>query len=298
MLIRIIALSITMICTSVVSGAIGETRIALVIGNTDYSNYRKLPNAANDADAMEQALGGVGFKVKKIVDGDKRRMDKVISDFSRELNNPNTVGLFYFAGHGFQIGGMNYLVPIDAEMKSKEDALKQTINLTDLLDKIEISSHLDGRVNLILLDACRDNLIRDLTSDQTGLAPMDAPTGTLISFSTSPGEGAADGQSKNSPYVEGLQKVIASPGVKIEDTFKATRRYVINATKNLGKPQRPWESTSLIGDFYFVPLARKSERNHIELQKTVDGREIRTPTDGLRLELPEVWPPAPRSKKD
>src|SRR5260221_7805748 len=174
-----------------------ENRIALVIGNAGYKSAPSLKNPANDASAMAKALEDLGFEVVSLTNGDRLSMVRALGEFSRKLK-PDGVGLFFYAGHGIQVRGANYLVPVDADIKGEYDATLLSINVADVL---RIMDEASGRLNLVILDACRDNPYqRQLRTPVTGLAPVDAPRGTLVAYATAPGKTAADGESSNGPF--------------------------------------------------------------------------------------------------
>ena len=220
-------------------------RAALVIGNSEYP-FGKLINPRNDAKLMASTLKQVGFEVTTVLDADRQTMQKALLDFSRAIRDTDTVGLFYYAGHGAQTGGENYLIPIDADIKAESELKLFGINVDEFVATLERAN---GRINIVILDSCRNNPFGSGTrSLSRGLAPIDAPTGTFIAYSTSPGQVALDGEGENSPYASALAKSIAAPGTSIEQAFKLARRDVLAATD---KAQTPWETSSLTGDFYF-----------------------------------------------
>lgn len=221
--------------------------IALIIGNSDYQNGTKLQNAVNDANDVATALENLGFTVIKHLDCEIQDLDRAVSSFQDGLNS-NDVGLFYFAGHGIQIEGQNYITAIDSGFID-ESAVKYTSYPLNRL--IEAMDSCSNKTNLIILDACRDNPCERAWTRSTranSLAPMFAPKGTLIAYSTSPGETASDGVGNNGAYTESLLKHINKPDIAIEDVFKKVRNSLSVVTK--GK-QTSWEHTSLTGDFYF-----------------------------------------------
>lgn len=240
---------------------LAETRIALVIGNGDYQSGSKLDNPVNDANLMTKTLRGAGFQVTRVVDADRFQMRKAMLDYSRQLTNSNTIGVFYYAGHGMQVDGQNYLLPIDASPARKDELSLHGVALSEFLRTLNSVSGSDGRLNVVILDACRNNpFARGWRSANRGLATVDAPSGTLIAFATAPGDVAADGDGVNSPYTLALAQMIKKPGLAIEQTFKGARNLVWEWTKQSGKAQIPWESTSLRGDFYFTPH-KKTKKN-------------------------------------
>lgn len=224
-------------------------RFALVIGNGGYETA-SLANPPNDAALTTAALRDAGFAVTTVVDANQIEMKQRIRAFSQTVRSagPDAVAAFYYAGHGVQVDGKNYLIPVDATISAKPDLEYETIEAQWVLDMIGASG---AGLSIIILDACRDDPFRSFTRSHTrGLARMDAPRGALLSYSTAPGDVAADGAANNSPFTEALARAIRTPGLKIEETFKQVRREVLDAT---GDRQLPWESTSLTGDFYFTP---------------------------------------------
>ncbi|MEM6934232.1 MAG: SUMF1/EgtB/PvdO family nonheme iron enzyme [Pseudomonadota bacterium] len=229
------------------SFASASERVALVIGNGAYA-FGPLDNAANDARLMTQSLEQTGFSVSLLLDADERAMKTAIRTFADRLqsSSPDTVALFYFAGHGVQLNGRNYLIPTKAEVRSAADVEFASIEAQWVLDLIGESRK---NLSIVILDACRNNPFPSIArSAPRGLARMDAPRGSLLAFSTAPGAVALDGLSNNSPYTSALARKILEPGLKIEEVFKEVRREVLTTTKD---QQVPWESSSLIGDFYF-----------------------------------------------
>ncbi len=233
------------------TAARAEARIALVIGNSHYgSDLGTLPNPANDAKLMSATLKDLGFQVRTVIDGDQRMMKRAISDFGGDLTaaGQDAVGLFFYAGHGVQIAGNNYLVPVKADIRREADAEIEAVDADWVLKQMQFAGN---QVNIVILDACRNNpLSRSTRSAEVGLAKMDAPTGSFIAYSTAPGDVAADGSGKNSPYTTALAAAMRQPGMALEETFRSVRVRVMADT---GKHQVPWESSSLTGAFYFVP---------------------------------------------
>lgn len=232
-------------------GAASQTsqRLALVIGNSAYQ-VAPLLNPANDARAMAQLLREAGFTVMLHIDVDHRGMLGAVRDFGNRLRQGG-VGLFYFAGHGMQIKGRNYLIPVGADIQREDEIAYAALDAQAVLDKMESAGN---GANLMLLDACRNNpFARSFRSSAQGLAHMEAPVGTLVAFATSPGAVASDGQGGNGLYTQHLLAAMRKPGVKVEDIFKQVRAGVRRDSK--GK-QIPWEATSLEGDLYFFePVA-------------------------------------------
>jgi hypothetical protein len=219
---------------------------ALVLGNGAYPK-NELANATNDAEDMSEKLSDFGFSVIKLKDATKKSIDESVNSFRDNLNS-NDIGLFYFAGHGMQIEGENYITAVDSNFKSEIDAKYSSYPLNKIIEIMERSKN---KTNIIILDACRNNPYlkawnRDPSLD--GLAPVYAPKGTIIAYSTSPGEVASDGSKSNGAYTEALLQHIAVPDVPIEDMFKRVRNSLSVVTKG---QQTSWEHTSLSGDFFF-----------------------------------------------
>jgi len=225
-----------------------QYRTALVIGNSKYKLAAELSNPINDATDIANSLRQLGFDVTLLKDADLRQMEHAIKNFNRNLRQGRT-GLFYFAGHGTQINGENYLIPIDARLEREQDVRYETLPLGKLLNVMEDASN---DVNIIILDACRNNPFdRKWRSLQRGLAPpTQTVKGTLIAYPTSPGKIALDGKGRNSPYTRALLQHMKTPNLDVEQMFKQVRADVLKDTR--GK-QTPWESSSLIGSFVFNP---------------------------------------------
>jgi hypothetical protein len=244
-------------------------RLALVIGNSAYQTT-SLKNPLNDAEDMAATLRNLGFKVILKRDADQRTMEDAIRYFGRQLRKGG-IGLFYFAGHGVQVGGRNYLMPVDARIESESDVKYEAVDAGRVLGKMEDA---ENQLNIVILDACRNNpYARAFRSDQSGLARMDAPTGSLIAYATAPGEVAADGPERNGVFTKHLIKHMMTPNLTIEQVLKRVR---INVARQTNGRQIPWESSSLMGDFYFNP-SKTSE--------TVQTSEVSSPADNERKTL-------------
>lgn len=226
---------------------VSQKRLALVIGNADYQFGGTLKNPLNDARAMKTALEKLGFTVLNCENCSQNDMKRKIDDFGSQLKNYD-VGLFFYAGHGVQVSGDNYLIPVDSKLEGERDVEFNCVKAARVLAKMEDAK---SKINLIILDACRDNPFERSWSrsvSSTGLAFMNAPSGSLIAYATSPGNTAADGKGQNGLYTSALLEYINQPDLQIEDLFKKVRQKVIQ--ESAGK-QTPWESTSLTKDFYF-----------------------------------------------
>lgn len=226
-----------------------EKRIALVIGNAEYKDA-PLTNPVNDAVDMSAALKQAGFEVSIFTDIDRKQMRQAIRDFGDNLRKAD-VGLFYFAGHGIQVKGRNYLVPLGADVHSADEVQDESIDASAVLRKMESAGN---AVNIVVLDACRNNpFARSFRSLERGLARMDGPVGSFIAYATAPGSVAADGNGRNGLYTQYLLEALGQPGLTIEQMFKRVRSGVTEATQG---QQIPWESSSLLGEFVFLPGAQ------------------------------------------
>jgi hypothetical protein len=240
-----------LLCAGLSSAAHAEKRVALVIGNSAYQSVPRLPNPDADAKLMSDTLLSLGFFVvggSAQVDLDKTRFDAVLQEFKTQLVGAD-VALFYYAGHGVETHGLNYLVPVDAHPQDEADVFSEMVSTSDILDQLEKSG---TRINLVLLDACRDNPFRDhgVRSNTGGLAQMPAPIGTLISFATQPRSVSLDGDGGHSPYTRALVQAMQKPGYGLFKTFNDVGLAVEKAT---GGQQLPWVSSSPIsGNFYFA----------------------------------------------
>lgn len=235
-----------------VAAASTGQRIALIIGNSNYVELSALQNPENDARAMAGALEALGFDVILKVDADRRGMARAIRDFGRQLTGAGTdsVGLFFYAGHGVQAGNTNYLMPLHAEVVGEADLEIEAVDANWVLRQMEEAGN---ALNIIILDACRNNPFRgSFRSADRGLARINAPTGSIVAYSAAPGQVAADGDGENSPYTAALIEAMQEPGIELSRVFRQVRVEVTAAT---GGDQTPWEEQSLTGDFFFVPEA-------------------------------------------
>jgi len=231
-----------------------EKRVALIIGNSNYHHIPPLANPQNDASAIGNSFKKLGFATEIKLNLSKSEMDQVIRQFSESLSGAN-VAVFYYAGHGIQVNGVNYLVPVDAALRTEIDLAFEVCDLGLVLRVMESSQ----RLNIVFLDACRDNpmsekLARSMGPGRSasvgrGLAPIKANAGTLISYATRDGDVASDGYDKNSPYTKALLKYLEQPGLEIHQLLRNVRNEVRLQTN--GK-QTPWEYGSLLNEFYFL----------------------------------------------
>ena len=226
-----------------------ERRVALVIGNAQYKSS-PLENSVNDATDIDQALKLFGFQTTFLRNASLGQMREATRRFADQLTNAD-VALIYFAGHGIESKNKNYMIPVNADLKFEYELADQAYDASAWLEMLEmIKSNNAERVNIVILDACRNNSLIGSRSLNRGLGRMDAPAGTFLSYSTAPGKVAADGSKgeRNSPFTKNLLKAIQQPGQPIEEVFKEVRR---NVTRETNGAQVPWESTSLTGFFSF-----------------------------------------------
>ena len=225
-----------------------EKRLALIIGNGLYEYGGILANPENDATDMASVLEHLGFEVIKYENTDQSTLKRAIDEFGYRLKLYDA-GLFFYAGHGIQAKGQNYLIPVDAHIQNESDVEFTCVDAGRILTRMEDANN---RINIIILDACRDNPFERSWTRSThgrGLAKMDAPKGSIIAYATEPGNTASDGSGRNGLYTEALLEEMQTPGIIIEKVFRQARTRVLEQS---GEKQTPWESTSLTGDFYFL----------------------------------------------
>lgn len=264
-------------------------RTALVIGNSDYAVARKLANPSNDATDMANSLRELGFDVVSGTNLNLKQMNDKVREFGDRLKANGGVGLFYYAGHGIQVNGRNYLVPVDAAIPREDEVDFNALNLDQILRKMATANN---GLNIVVLDACRNNPFARSWSrgeDEGGLAQISAPTGTFIAYATSPDRTASDGDGRNGLYTAELLKIMKQPNMKIEETFKEVRKSV---SKISGGKQIPWDSSSLSGDFYF----RQGQPNSTET-KIVAKTPAVTNAGETSSSKPEVQSSVPKSPK-
>jgi uncharacterized caspase-like protein len=251
-----------------------EQRLALVIGNAAYKNS-PLVNAVNDARLMEDALRQAGFTVLRAENASIREMRRLVRDFGDRLRSSGGVGLFYFAGHGVQVRGENYLVSTDSDIRNEDEVPDDSVSASLVLEKMVSAGN---RMNIVILDACRNNpfAVR-ARSASTGLAVLNAPSGSLVAYSTAPGSVASDGAGSNGLYTQHLARMIRQRGLPVEEVFKQVRVAVRKDSRNA---QTPWENTALVGQFYFLPPPAASAASAAQAA-TAD----RAAPDDTRLEL-------------
>ncbi|MBT1515111.1 caspase family protein [Bradyrhizobium sp. SRL28] len=269
-----------------------EQRVALVIGNSNYQTAPKLANPGNDAQSMAQLLNTAGFEVTQATDLARSEMVRVVQDFSAKVaeRGPGAVAMIYYAGHGVQVAGENYLLPVDAKISAPSDLDGNSLRLVDLMGTLE---SIQSRMRIVVLDACRNNPFPEVNDTGRGLAIVDAPNGSIVGYSTAPGMEAQDGDGNHSPYTSAFLNIAREPNLPIEQLFKRVRLEVNNTTK--GK-QTPWESSSLTSDFYFfgdtaVASGRAPDRRPImQAAANLPSRSVRQAYDYVLSEgSPEYY---------
>ena len=272
---RTVMLLLTVLIAPGLSAAQGK-RVALVIGNSEYKYTPRLENPRNDAIDMAATLKKLGFAVIEGQNLDKAAMDRTLRDFAEALGGAQA-GLFFYAGHGLQVGGQNYLVPIDARLTTASAIDFEMVRL----DLVHRTMERETTTNILIMDACRDNpLARNLAralGTRTiqigrGFAPVESGEGSLISFSTQPGNVALDGTGRNSPYTSALLKHISNPGDDLPTILINVRKDVMQTT---ARRQVPWEHSAMTAKFYFIP-PRPTEQQ-IELQFWISVKDSTSP---------------------
>jgi uncharacterized caspase-like protein len=249
--------SMILACCVANSAAGAELRIALVIGNSLYRDVAALPNPEKDANAMAAFLTKAGFDVTRANNLTLSDMRRTLRDFADKIAaaGPDAEVVLHYGGHGVQIDGENYLIPVDAHITRESDVPIAAVRLVDVMN---ILSSVPTRDLVVMLDSCRNNPFSAIGKTiGRGYAIVDAPRGSIISYATAPGTTALDGDGDHSPFTEALLKVAPTPGLPVEQAFKAVRLAVNKATDGV---QTPWESSSLISDFSFVPAPDSSAR--------------------------------------
>jgi uncharacterized caspase-like protein len=255
--------------------------VALVIGNSEYGpEIGKLKNPASDAKLMAETLKGLGFSVDLVLDADQKAMKRAVKSFGAKLREAGSeaTGLFYYAGHGVQVDGTNFLLPVDAEIAAEADVEIESIAADDVMTQMQSAGN---AVNLVFLDACRNNpLARTSRSATRGLARLDAPRGSFVGYSTAPGDVAADGDGANSPYALALVDELKTPGISIEEAHRNVRATVLAKS---GNTQTPWDSSSLTGPVVLAakaeapapqPVAQPAPQPQVQQQASVDKEAL------------------------
>jgi caspase domain-containing protein len=265
------------------TAARAETRLALVIGNSNYTTVNKLPNPVNDARSVADDLKTAGFDVTVTLDVTQVDMRRAIQNFAAKVakKGPDTIALVYYAGHGVQVDGENFLVPVDARIERESDIAIASVRLADLMSAL---AAVPSKMRIVILDACRNNPFA--TTKQTrGLAIVDAPSGSIVAYSTAPGTEATDGAGGHSPYTAAFIEVSKEPHLQIEQLFKQVRLKVNQATNG---QQTPWESSSLTANFWFMPSDEPAPPPNVAVASTAPNAQQ------ARLTRP-VAPTAPQA---
>ena len=252
----------------------GAPRIALVVGNGAYRSVLQLDNPVSDAHLMARTLEGEGFRVTLLVDADQAALTRGIAQFGRSLRNAGSeaTGLFYYAGHGVQSFGTNYLLPVDASLTDAADLSLVAVPAESVLRQMGSARN---RTNIVILDACRNNPFESIPDlNDNGLAEMKAPTGTFLAYSTGPGSVALDGADGHSPFTEALAAEMQVPGMPIEQVFKEVRVKVLKMSQG---GQTPWDTSSLTSPFAFVPVKARSAEEVAQTQLWDSVKATRDP---------------------
>ncbi len=269
-----------------------DQRVALVIGNSNYQTAPKLANPGNDAQSVAQLLNSAGFEVTQAIDLSRNEMVRAVQDFSDKIaaRGPGAVAMIYYAGHGVQLAGENYLLPVDAKISSPSDLDGNSLRLVDVMGTLE---SIPSRMRIVVLDACRNNPFPEINDAGRGLAIVDAPRGSIVGYSTAPGMEAQDGDGRHSPYTSAFLNSARTPNLPIEQLFKRIRLEVNNLTDGR---QTPWESSSLTSDFYFfgdtaVAASRTPDRSPVvRTASDLPSRSVRQAYDYVLSEgSPEYY---------
>ncbi|MGI9383406.1 MAG: caspase family protein [Methyloligellaceae bacterium] len=269
------------------AGASAEERFALVLGNSKYQAAPALPNPVRDAESVSDLLSNAGFEVSLALDFGRADMHRAVRDFAKKIvgKGKDTVVLVYFAGHGLQIDGENYLLPVDAKIERESDVALEGLRLADVMNVLDT---IPSKSRIVILDACRNNPFKQIDAKTgRGLAIVNAPAGTVVAYSTSPGTQAEDGAGTNSPFTSALVEAAQEKGAAIETVFQNVRLAVHKATKGR---QTPWEVTALTEPFAFFPGAAgekaepKPEKSEDTWRKELKSRSPKEAYDVVVLE--------------
>ena len=270
--LRLIRLLTAVITAAAISWAAhAQDRVALVVGNSKYVSANGVPNAVNDARVMARALRDIGFVVADGYDLSRDSMERLIREFLRKSESAH-VALFFYAGHGLQVDGRNYLLPVNAKLEAASDLAFETVGLDNMLESLDGAA----RTNIIILDACRNNPFAQTLASRSGAARSvtvlsglagysNLGTGTLIAFSTAPGAVALDGNGSNSPFTKALARHVRTPGLEVRQMLTRVRADVAAETR--GK-QIPWDNSSLLGEVYLAGLG-KPEPQRVDVPPSV-----------------------------
>lgn len=268
-----------------------ENRVALVIGNSKYIHTKSLPNPVNDAKDISAKLRQLGFRVFTGEDLDRRSTEKLIREFGDNLLQENTVGLFFYAGHGLQYQGENYIVPTDADIPAEDEIEFEAVKVSLVLRKMNTAKN---NLNIIILDACRDNPFASTwrkyrsSNNDGGLTMMHPPSGTVLFYATQPGEVASDGSGRNGLFTEALLKRIDEPNIELGQLMKKVGRDVFDQSS---QKQTPWNEGGMLGDFYFNKKENNSSENSpIQTQPIASSQNNPSPVfSGKRQAEENAW---------
>ena len=266
---------------------LAENRLALLIGNSNYTHGGSLNNSVTDVRAMKRALEDLGFTVLKYENCTQKTMKRAMDNFGIKLKGQD-VGLFFYSGHGVQVNGHNYLIPTNAKLHNENDTEYDCVRADRVLAKMESAG---TKTSIVILDACRDNPFERSWrkgTKGTGLAFMNAPSGSLIAYSTAPGKTALDGRGKNSPYTSALLQHIGTANITVLEMFQGVRSTVMART---GGKQTPWESTSLRGNFYFNDEKGIAVEHQKKERARTNGRLfVNTEPENARVRILNIKP--------
>jgi len=250
MINRLILAFVALLALPGTSNALAEDRFALVLGNSNYEEVSALPNPTKDAKAVKAMLDEAGFEVDQALDLGQSDMLGAVRDFAGKLadKDKDSVALIYFAGHGIQIDGENYLIPVDAKITQAEDVPLEAVRLADIMN---LMAAVPSKTRIVILDACRNDPFKEIAKTTgRGLAIVNAPEGSIVAYSTSPGAVAEDGTGNNSPFTAAFIEAAKVPGAQIGTVFQNARLSVHETTEGR---QTPWEITALTEPFAFFP---------------------------------------------
>ena len=276
---RTIITAALILCAAFAGALRAEERIALVVGNSTYDAVSSLDNPNSDARLISETLAGLGFEVTLLLDASQDELKRGIGLFGRALRKagPDATGLFYYAGHGVQSFGTNYLLPVDIVVADAADLDLEAVEAQSVLRQMYSARN---KTNIVILDACRNNPFSDILAiDDNGLAEMQAPTGTFLAYATAPGEVALDGLEGNSPFTKAVARSMTEPGLPIEQMFKQVRVAVLEETDG---QQTPWDASSLTSDFTFAKAKPKSAK---DLEAEQFWKSVQTSRDAVQIML-------------
>jgi len=273
MINRLILALVALLALPGTSGALVEDRFALVLGNSDYEGVSALPNPTKDAKAVKAMLDEAGFEVDQALDLGQSDMLGAVRDFAGKLTDKekDSVALIYFAGHGVQIDGENYLIPVDAKIAQTEDVPLEAVRLADVMN---LMSAVPSKTKIVILDACRNDPFKEIAKTTgKGLAIVNAPEGSIVAYSTSPGAVAEDGTGNNSPFTAAFIEQAKVPGAEIGTVFQNVRLAVHQTTEGR---QTPWEITALTEPFAFFPGEAQLKEQEPEKSETEWRQDLKS----------------------